>query len=188
MKFRELNIPGKQKGAVLIVSLLMLLVTTLLGITSMSTTVMEEKMVGNSRQKQLAFQGAEAALRAGEVWLRTSVISVTTFETLFNTGGAAELYWERGPTAALTTNSVAFDIYNPNAWAIGNSIQTTQALQTNQPNPRYIIEYMGRTGEAPLDPYIPDDRRYAFRVTAIGEGTDNITNYVTRSTFRIPLI
>ena len=58
----------KQSGAVLIVSLLMLLVTTMLGITSMSTAVMEEKMASNSRQKQLAFQAAESGLRFAETW------------------------------------------------------------------------------------------------------------------------
>lgn len=188
MKANRNNLQHKQKGAVLIVSLLLLLVTTMLGITSMSTTVMEEKMAGNSRQKQLAFQAAEAGLRQAETWLNTNITTVTAFETLFNAGGTAELYWERQPNPGLASKPVAFDIYNPNAWLIGNSIQTTQVLQSGQPNPRYIIEYMGRIGEAPLDVLVPDDRRFAFRVTALGEGTDGITSYVTRSTFRIPLI
>ena len=53
----------KQRGTALIVSLLILLVLTILGVAAMSTTTMEEKMAGNSRKIDLAFQSAESALR-----------------------------------------------------------------------------------------------------------------------------
>lgn len=56
----------KQKGAALLISMIMLFLLTILGITSMSSTVMEEKMAGNSKDREIAFQAAEAALRAGE--------------------------------------------------------------------------------------------------------------------------
>jgi len=55
-----------QKGAVLIVSLVMLIIMTLLGISGMNNTVMQERMAGNQRNSTLAFQAAEAALRAAE--------------------------------------------------------------------------------------------------------------------------
>ncbi len=55
-----------QQGAVLIVSLVMLIIMTLLGISAMNNTVMQERMAGNQRNSTLAFQAAEAALRAAE--------------------------------------------------------------------------------------------------------------------------
>jgi len=55
-----------QHGATLIVAMLMLLVLTVLGLTTMSMTRLEERMAGNSRDVNLAFQGAEAGLRDGE--------------------------------------------------------------------------------------------------------------------------
>ena len=58
-----------QRGAILIVSLLLLLVMTLIGVTAVSTTTLQEKMAGNNRQRQLAFQAAGAALRDAETWL-----------------------------------------------------------------------------------------------------------------------
>lgn len=58
-----------QRGATLIISLLILLVMTLIGVTAIQTTTMEEKMAGNMRDQNLAFQAAEAALRAGEGWM-----------------------------------------------------------------------------------------------------------------------
>jgi len=62
----------KQKGAVLIVSMIMLLLLTLLAVSSMKTTIMEEKVTGNYKDKNTAFQSAEAALRAGENYLRNT--------------------------------------------------------------------------------------------------------------------
>jgi len=56
----------RQRGAVLVVSLLMLLIITILGLSSVSTMVMEEKMSANTYDRNLAFQAAEAALRVGE--------------------------------------------------------------------------------------------------------------------------
>ncbi len=56
----------KQQGAVLVVSLIMLLVMTLIGLSSMRTTILEEKMAGNFRDSNIAFQAAEAALRDAE--------------------------------------------------------------------------------------------------------------------------
>ena len=177
----------RQQGAILIVSLLLLLVMTLLGITAVSTTSLEEKMASNNRQRQLAFQSASSALRDAETWLRTNIIRVAQFETTFN-GTPVELYWLRQPTPGDATRVVPMDIYDGYAWTVGNSQQPATSVTNAANTPRYVIEYMGRIGEPPLDYTEPDNRNYAFRVTAIGWGTDNITTYVTQSAFRIPLI
>ena len=56
----------RQQGAALVVALIMLLVMTVLGIAAMQVTRIEERMAGNSRDVNLAFQGAEAGLRDAE--------------------------------------------------------------------------------------------------------------------------
>ena len=58
-----------QSGAVLIVSLIMLLLMTIIGVTAMQGTVVQERMAGNLRDKDVAFQSAELALRDGEDFL-----------------------------------------------------------------------------------------------------------------------
>ena len=73
---RHLHIPlppvkSHQTGAVLVVALLFLLVMTLLGVASMRGTALQERMAGNQRDRNLALQAAETALRAGEEWLDT---------------------------------------------------------------------------------------------------------------------
>lgn len=59
-----------QSGAVLIISLIMLLLLTLIGTSSMQTTSLEEKMAGNFRDRNLAFQAAESAIRDAELDIR----------------------------------------------------------------------------------------------------------------------
>lgn len=53
-----------QRGAVLIVALILLAVLTLLGLTAMSTTSLEEKMASNTQEGTRAFQLTETGLAA----------------------------------------------------------------------------------------------------------------------------
>ena len=57
---------SKQSGIALIVSLIILLLLTMMGISSMKVNSLEEKMSGNDLDRNTAFQAAEAGLRAGE--------------------------------------------------------------------------------------------------------------------------
>lgn len=55
-------IPVQQKGAVLIVALMLLVVLTLLGMSAIESTKLETKMALNTRYHNLAFQNAEAGI------------------------------------------------------------------------------------------------------------------------------
>ena len=58
-----------QRGVVLVVSLILLLVVTLLAVSSMQGTSLEEKMAGNTRDRNLAFQTTESAIeRSGNLY------------------------------------------------------------------------------------------------------------------------
>lgn len=57
---------SQQRGAVLIVALIMLLLLTIIGLSSMRGTSLQENMAGNMRDSNLALQASEAALRKGE--------------------------------------------------------------------------------------------------------------------------
>ena len=54
---------GRQRGAILVVSLLILLVLTLIGISSLDGSVMEEKMASNSQTATATFQKAESSIQ-----------------------------------------------------------------------------------------------------------------------------
>jgi Tfp pilus assembly protein PilV len=59
-----MNNPGgrHQSGAVLIVAMIILVVLTLLGITAMNTSSLQEKIASNTQEQVHAFQAAETGL------------------------------------------------------------------------------------------------------------------------------
>ncbi len=74
--------PSKQKGAVLLVALIMLLLLTVIGVAAMRDTNLQERMAGNMRDHALAFQAAEAALRFAEQEVKTDYADLIS-DTLY---------------------------------------------------------------------------------------------------------
>lgn len=70
MNRKNLVSAQNQQGAALVISLLLLLIVTIIAVSMSQTTTLEERMAGNARDTEAAFQAAEAGLRAGEqsVW------------------------------------------------------------------------------------------------------------------------
>lgn len=58
------RVVGQQRGAALIVSLIVLLVLTLIGVAGMNTSVLQERMAVNSQNANRAFQAAESTISA----------------------------------------------------------------------------------------------------------------------------
>lgn len=177
----------KNQGSVLIISLLILLVLTMLGVTALDTTVMEERMSSNTRQRNLALQAAEAALKAGEQWLSNNAANVMSPVHLSKFSGTGELYNDTISARALT-----WDFNDTSYWTTGNSTAVTTLSSFPADTsvipgaPRYVIEYVGRgAGKAPdpLNFTDPDLRAYVFRIVAIGWGPDKSTKVVLSSTF-----
>lgn len=166
--------PKRQAGAVLFISLIMLLVLSVIGVTAMQTTTLEEKMAGNLRDQTLAFQAAEAALREGEVWLGDPT--------------------RTEPTGQAAGSCTPCDVYQLNAyplidstWWINNTTRT-RPYSVLLPNvatpPRYLIEYHS---------FIPDSLttgqqsdaggRVTFRATSRGTGGSDVAQALAQSTY-----
>lgn len=174
----------KSNGSVLVISLLVLLVLTILGVTALDTTVMEERMSANTRQRNLAHQAAETALKDAEQWLTNTAGNIVTQSHISKFDGNIELY-----DSTLTSNSLGWDVNDAGNWGTGNSqaVTTLSSFPSDTSvipgAPRYIIEYVGRIGDPPLNFTDPDLREFAFRVVAIGWGQDKTTKVVLSSTF-----
>ncbi len=69
---------NRQAGVTLVVSLVILVTMTLLGVTSIQSTRTEVAMAGNLREAGLTFNAAEAGLRFGETFVEDS-ISTTAY-------------------------------------------------------------------------------------------------------------
>ncbi|WP_455199906.1 pilus assembly PilX family protein [Kaarinaea lacus] len=89
----------------------------------------------------------------------------------------------------MTANSLGWDVNDAGNWDAGNSqaVTTLNSFPSDASvipgAPRYIIEYVGRIGDPPLNFTDPDLREFAFRVVAIGWGQDKTTKVVLSSTF-----
>ena len=72
---------SKQKGAALIFGLLLMLVITIIAMSGVRESLMQERMSGNWHDRNLAFQASEAALLEGQRWLDTSISNRAAAET-----------------------------------------------------------------------------------------------------------
>jgi type IV pilus assembly protein PilX len=59
-------LPLKQRGVVLLVGLIMVLLITIVSLAAIRGTGLQENMAGNMRDRNIAFQAAESSLREGE--------------------------------------------------------------------------------------------------------------------------
>ncbi|KAG1065868.1 hypothetical protein G6F40_017798 [Rhizopus arrhizus] len=64
--FRPVVAPAQQRGAVLYVALVMLILLALLGIAGMQVAGMQEKMAANYRAANRAFQNSEGVRERGQ--------------------------------------------------------------------------------------------------------------------------
>lgn len=158
-----------QRGAILIVSLLLLLVLSLIGVTAVQTTALEEKMAGNMRNQNLAFQAAEAALRAGENWLAQQSGCDTN---------PCEQVWQLN---ALNGG----DFLDSNWWETTSDVQIydNATLTGIKTAPQYFVEYHS---------FIPDSLNVGngprkggdiYRITARGTGGTDNAQAILQSTY-----
>lgn len=73
--FRPASSARKQRGAVLYVALMMLVLLALIGITALQVTGLQERMTASYRSTNLAFQNAEGRARGKEADLQRQVQS-----------------------------------------------------------------------------------------------------------------
>ncbi|MBO6812532.1 MAG: PilX protein [Marinobacter sp.] len=81
---------GGQSGAALIVSLIVLLVLTLIGVAGMNSSVMQERMAVNSQNSNRAFQAAESTVSALTNQLMANDLSMLR-ESMQNSSGESSV-------------------------------------------------------------------------------------------------
>jgi type IV pilus assembly protein PilX len=158
----------RERGAALMVALVMLLLMTILGVTAMRTTTLQERMAGNLRDSNLAFQAAEVALRQGETFVEQPVLPAFT-----GTGGLLQVQAGAGQPAFWST----FD------WP-GNS-RAAPAVAYTAAAPRYVLEELPavpRDGGSERFASLPDVGFYRITASAVGGTTEAVT--VLQTTYR----
>jgi type IV pilus assembly protein PilX len=162
--------PARQQGIALIMGLMFLVVLTLLGMAAMRGTILEERMAGNARDRDLAFQSAEAALRAAEQQITGAVLPPFAAGTAYTpriNDGTLNDYWQ-------TTHN----------WP-GQSVVLGWQPQGTSEAPRYVVEELGVTsggGTGGLGIGALNDEG-VYRVTARGVGSSANTVVILQAVY-----
>ena len=161
----------RQDGMVLITGLIFMVVLTLIVVASMRTTLLEERMAGNARDTDLAFQAAEAALRAGEEVLNSASLEefTSTSPAYLSVDTRMDTYWR-------DTHDWSAD-----AEAVTGTITGVSAA------PRFVIEELSAiaaAGNESLKGPAPWPDSSIFKVTARGVGGNPNTVVFLQSTYR----
>jgi type IV pilus assembly protein PilX len=96
----DLRTAPRERGASLIIALVFLVIMAALGVTVANVTSMQEKMAGNTRDRDLALQAAEAALRDAERRLSTDPAFRAAATPWVASNANADGFWE----TCFTTN------------------------------------------------------------------------------------
>ncbi|MES9962443.1 MAG: PilX N-terminal domain-containing pilus assembly protein [Candidatus Sedimenticola sp. 20ELBAFRAG] len=87
------EINSRQQGAVLLTGLMILLLLTILGISSMGTNIVQERMAANMHDRNIALQAAESALRRGEMWI-AAMTTIPEIGSNTNSNGKTIRIWD----------------------------------------------------------------------------------------------
>ena len=160
--------PSPQRGVALITGLIFMVVLTLLVVAAMRTTILEEKMAGNTRDMNLAFQAGEAALRAGEQVLNCATLpAFSTTGAYLTVGSRDDNYWlstHNWTTSAVTYASVPSGTAQAPAFVIEELAAVPTAGFSKKAGPLTELGY--------------------YRVTARGVGANANTVVLVQSTYR----
>ncbi|MCP4331662.1 MAG: hypothetical protein GY785_03310 [Gammaproteobacteria bacterium] len=135
MKFHSQH---KQRGVALVVSLIILVSLTMLGLTSIQRTTTDLAMAGNQRETGLMFQAAEIGLNHAETFIENSSTN-SDF-----TKPALGLH----QVLANDTTYNSPNYFDDTTWAASSQYAATTLDAYEQP--RYMIEYLGDRSQNPL--------------------------------------
>ena len=169
----------RQRGVALFIALVVLLIITLVGVSSLQSTRIEERMAANSLDRDTAFQAAEAALATGETTIEALPAA---FEATFtaNTDGYYEPVAATAPPRWETVDWLNDGALPETAGDLGDVVE----------QPKYIVEYVARVeleDEASANlgqrGELEGEQVDMFRVSSYGHGRSPETRVLLQSTY-----
>jgi len=183
-----------QQGALILVTLLILLIVSMLGMSSVDSTGLEMQMSSNSRLQQQAFEAAEYTLS----WVENDLVTRGYFSTSSVTnnvdGDAGEpacgalcftddctggycFHGTYAPGDLWSACVVGLPAVEPNAnaalWADGSGKFLTVVVPNSGVTAKYIIEFMCYTAKDPTKDITEvgnQGRMYRITTYVVGEG------------------
>lgn len=165
-----------QRGAVLITSLIILLVTSLLALYMFGGFTQDEKISGNTREKARAVDAAFAALNQAEFWMGQPN---NTYAGDWVTGAACTT---SSTTPVICSNALANPTTLP--WTVGvtptleaMTVNAAGGVGTYATGTKYHIQYLGTVG---INPGVG-----MYRVTTTASGGNAAAVAVQRAVFQV---
>jgi type IV pilus assembly protein PilX len=168
---------SQQKGAVLIVSLILLLVMTILAVSGSQLVKLQERMSGNIRDADIAFQSAEASLRDTEEYVEL----LASWPTACTTVGAGCNMYETGALVSQnlsTTNDTFWTTYG-REYRTASTKDITEAYS----DPRSLVERLGSVCDTAEGACPESEALFYFRVTARAQGGTQTADARLESTY-----
>jgi type IV pilus assembly protein PilX len=165
----------KQHGTVLILSLLLLLVLTMLGLSSIQTTIMEEKMTGNMRDINQSFEATESALREAERWLDK--------QTSEPSPGSDAFVYQKDTLPDLAIQSHSWWTNSANTGEYANVGTGSSALSEVGSQPRFVLEHRAFIPDSLVRGYEPPKGKNIYQATARGTGGTDTAQSIVQNTF-----
>lgn len=172
------NLMQAQRGITLVVGLVMVLLITIIGMSAIRSSGLQEQMAGNVRDRNIAFQAAEAALREGESFLDFGPSQVPMgdpgFVVSMDQPGA--LYW---------TTPVADGGFDWNNIAVDSAATIDGTLE----KPKYVVEEVtflepgSDFGAIDLASLLDMEEKTMFRVTSRAVGGTENTVVILQTTY-----
>ncbi len=175
---------GYEKGATLFTALIFLIMLSVLGVNLAQMSSLEERMAGNNRNQDLAFQAAEAALKYVETNLTAGVILHTKIPVpANNTSGTVTAAGLRAINVCLPNNASYWNgtgsadcagTTQQFAWTSGTARTAPLSLNNIASQPMYIVERLANVGTTEK-----------YRVTARGVGGDSNVVVILQAMFSV---
>jgi len=181
----------QQRGLSLVTTLVLMLATLGLGVAVMGVSAMEERMIANTRDRDLALQAAEAALRDAEQDVASNITPASAFSNTCASGLCTPPSQRDslGPLASLPVDDarLGFD------WTVDANVRrygqytNAAAFPSVVQQPRYVIEkfsYLGTpAGESVVLGAEPVAPGVGYRITARAVGARPETVVVLQSIY-----
>jgi type IV pilus assembly protein PilX len=183
----QLSFARGQSGAVLVVSLLLLMVMTILALGASQATRMQQRMAGNARDHDLAFQSAEAGLRTGERLVDDPTVTAAPYPC---SSGRCQIYELNILSSNVAYQPVSW--WNSQAWSYAGttawSATTSSAIGGSAglagADPQFFVEEVEEvTDTLTIPPSGPPPSRMYYRITSSGQGGSAAAQVVLQSTF-----
>lgn len=173
--------PNRQGGFVLILGMVFLVVLTLIGISNMRSSMMEERMTGGFNDRtNLALESAELALREAEKYL--DGVAVGPFDGSMpglhdvKLNGDDHSFWKGSSCSATSFN-----------WSSGacSYVTSSKQLPHTAAAPRYVIErYAKALVPGKITIGTPKEYVEVYRITARGVGGQASTAVILQTTYK----